>query len=78
MHVTLTTIEGDVYTLEVSDDMDLESFRALCSIETNIPSNEVLLRYEGRELVGPKNPLKSFNIRDYDMLLGRHLTTFCF
>lgn len=68
MKVVVTTVAGDMYNMEVADDMDLESFRAVCAMETGLDGNQVVLKYEGQELKGGQLPLSHFKIKDNDVL----------
>jgi len=69
MRITLTNEQGAMYNLEVSEDMDLASFKALCEVETSIPTQQINLVFEGKELVDDTKPLNSFNIKDGEVLL---------
>ena len=50
MRLTVTTLNDDIFTFEVSDDMDLENFRALCELETGIAAREIVVFWNGRPL----------------------------
>jgi DNA damage-inducible protein 1 len=50
MRLTITTLNDEIFSFEVSDDMDLENFRALCEIETNIVAREIVVFWNGRPL----------------------------
>ena len=64
---------GSMYLLEVSEDMDLGSFKALCEVETMIPSAQISLHFEGKELLDDTKPLNHFNIRDDEVLLSKRM-----
>lgn len=72
MKITLTNEQGSMYNLEVSDDMDLGSFKALCEVETSIPSIQISIFFEGKELLDDSKPLNYFNIKDNEVLLGKY------
>jgi len=50
MRLTVTTLADEVFSFEVSDDMELDSFRALCEIETGISAREIVVFFNGRPL----------------------------
>jgi len=72
MRLTLTTLTDDVYQLEVSCDLELENFKALCEVESGIPAAEISLLHNGRPLYDDKKPLKDYGIADGDMLIIQH------
>ncbi|XP_022668053.1 protein DDI1 homolog 2-like isoform X1 [Varroa destructor] len=69
MKVTLSTVNGDVYVLEVPADMELENFKALAESEVGIPANEIILLHNMRPLVGDKRPLSEQGVSEGDILL---------
>ena len=69
MRLTLTTLTDAVYQLEVSSDLELENFKALCEVESGIPASEISLLHNGRPLYDDKKPLKDYGIVDGDMLM---------
>ena len=50
MRLTVTTLADEIFSFEVSDDMELDSFRALCEIETGISAREIVIFWNGRPL----------------------------
>ena len=74
MRLTLTTLTDAVYQLEVSADLELENFKALCEVESGIPASEIALLHNGRPLFDDKKPLKDYGIVDGDMLMIQHLS----
>ena len=50
MRLTVTTLSDEIFTFEVSEDMELDSFRALCEIETGISAREIVVFWNGRPL----------------------------
>ena len=38
MQITVTTLRGDVFSLEVPEDLELENFKAFCEAESGISS----------------------------------------
>ena len=73
MRLTLTTLSDAVYQLEVSSDLELENFKALCEVESGIPAAEISLLHNGRPLYDDKKPLGEYGIVDGDMLMIQHL-----
>jgi len=69
LRLTLTTLTDAVYQLEVSADLEIENFKALCEVETGIPAAEIALMHNGRPLYDDKKPLKDYGIQDNDMLI---------
>lgn len=69
MKLTITTLTDLVITLDVASDMELENFKALCSLETNINIEKISLFYDGKLLNDLHKPLSSYGIKDGDMLL---------
>ena len=57
MKVTVATLSDTVFTLEVASDMEVENFKALCEVESGIPSSEMLLLFNGQVLLITKDLL---------------------
>lgn len=75
MKITLTTEDGSLFSLEVSSDLELENFRALCEFESGIPANDVVVFYDGNELKDPKKNLTEFGLKEGDVVLIRRRRT---
>ena len=73
MLVTVTTLSDEVFTIEVSEDLELENFKALCEFETGIPAREIAILWNGRPLHDGKTSLKAYGIRHNDILLLQHM-----
>ncbi len=69
MKVTVTTLSDDIFTIEVSDDMELENFKALCEFESGVPSQEISISLNGRVLEDDKKQLKDYGVTDGEVLL---------
>ncbi|PIK45123.1 DDI1-like protein 2 [Apostichopus japonicus] len=69
MKVHLTTFTGHFVTMEVSPDIELENFRALCEVECDIPSAECFISYNGTPLLDDKKTIASYGVKEDDMLL---------
>lgn len=73
MRVSVTTLGDDIFTLEVSDDMELENFKALCELECNIPVSEMALLLNGRPLQDDRMSLEQYGVRDGDVLIVQRM-----
>ena len=69
MKVTITNLAGEIFSLEVSEDMELENFKAFCEFECGIPSKQMFVVWNGNQLQDDKKKLKDYGIQDNDMLL---------
>ncbi|GFT85473.1 protein DDI1 homolog 2 [Nephila pilipes] len=69
MKLTVTTLTDVIITLDVSPDMELENFKALCECEIGYPSQEMVITHEGRPLLDNKTDLNTFGVKDGDVLL---------
>uniref|UniRef100_A0A224YUV7 DNA damage inducible protein n=2 Tax=Rhipicephalus TaxID=426455 RepID=A0A224YUV7_9ACAR len=73
MKLTVTTLSGELYMLDVGAEMELEGLKALCEFESGVPAREMVLMHEGRPLLDDKRSLKSHAIKEGDVLLIQHL-----
>lgn len=73
MKLTVTTLSGELYMLDVGAEMELEGLKALCEFESGVPAREMVLMHEGRPLLDEKRSLKSHAIKEGDVLLIQHL-----
>lgn len=73
MHITVTTLSDQVFALDVSEDLELENFKALCEFEIGISASEIAILWNGRPLHDDKRTLKSYGIKNGDMLLLQHM-----
>jgi DNA damage-inducible protein 1 len=39
MQVTVTTLTGEFFSLEVQEDLELENFKAFCEAESGVPGD---------------------------------------
>ena len=69
MQVTVTTLSGDVFPLEVPDDLELENFKAFCEAESQIQASQMIIIFNGRPLLDDKKPLKDYGIKNGDMVV---------
>lgn len=69
MKVT-ATLEGDqIFTLDVSEDLELENFKALLEFECGIQSSQMMIFHNGLPLRDEKKTLNGYGIKDGDVLL---------
>lgn len=78
MKIVLTTLEGNIYPVEVSPDLELINLKALCEQETDIPSSEMALTHNGRPLTDDSKTLSSYSISDNDILMVQKLICMIF
>ncbi|XP_033764208.1 protein DDI1 homolog 2-like [Pecten maximus] len=69
MLVSVTTLNDQIFTLEVSDELELENFKAMCEYEVGIPAREIVVMWNGRPLHDNKRTMKQYGIKSGDMLL---------
>ena len=69
MQITVTTLSGDVFPLEVPDDLELENFKAFCEAESGIASQEMIILFNGKPLLDDKKTLKEYNVKNGDMVV---------
>ncbi len=69
MKILLTTLEGNIYPVEVSSDIELINLKALCEQETHIPMSKMSLTHDGKPLSDDSRSLASYNIKDDDILM---------
>lgn len=69
MFVTLVYLEKDLtLNLQVQSDLTLENFRAICSVEVSIPSDQLVLVHNGKPLPGDSSTLDSHNVKENDVI----------
>lgn len=73
MKITVTTLSDDIFTLDVSEDLELENFKAFCEVESGFPGPEIVIVFNGRPLMDDKKSLKDLGIRDGDMVIMQHM-----
>lgn len=73
MHITVTTLSDQIFSLDVSEDLELENFKALCEYEIGISAAEIAILWNGRPLHDDKRTLTSYGIKNGDMLLLQHM-----
>ena len=73
MQVTVTTLMGDVFSLEVPEDLELENFKAFCEAESGVPAKEMVIMFNGAVLKDDKKPLKEYGVKNGDMIVMEKL-----
>ncbi|KAK6634956.1 hypothetical protein RUM44_000204 [Polyplax serrata] len=69
MKVTVTTLSDSIFVLDVSEELELENFKAFCEVETGIPANDIVICFNGRPLREEKKSLKKLGIKDGDVVI---------
>lgn len=69
MKITVTTLNDEIFSLDVSDDLELENFKVFCEIESGIPSTEILINHNGKPLMENQQTLKALGIVDGDVVI---------
>jgi len=69
MKITVTTHDDHLIVLDVSEDLELINFKALCEVETGIPSQETGLTHNGQLLVDDFSTMKNLGVRDGDVII---------
>ncbi|XP_030037551.1 protein DDI1 homolog 2 isoform X2 [Manduca sexta] len=73
MKVTVTTLNDEIFVLDVSEDLELENFKAFCEIESGFPAKDITLNFNGKPLLGDKKSLKELGVHDGDVLVLIHM-----
>ncbi|KAF9906914.1 DNA damage-inducible protein 1 [Linnemannia zychae] len=71
MRVSILTDQGDLHTIEVDSQMELENIKALLEADCNIPVEEQALFHNEIELQDPKSTLEGNNVAADDILTLR-------
>ncbi|XP_076653095.1 DNA damage inducible 1 homolog rngo [Halictus rubicundus] len=73
MKVTVTTLSDDIFVLDVSEELELENFKAFCEIESGVPAHEIVIAFNGRPLMDDKKSMRDHGIRDGDAVILQHM-----
>ncbi|XP_076300302.1 DNA damage inducible 1 homolog rngo [Lasioglossum baleicum] len=73
MKVTVTTLSDDIFVLDVSEELELENFKAFCEIEIGVPAHEIVIAFNGLPLMDDKKSLRDHGIRDGDAVILQHM-----
>lgn len=74
MKITVTTHDDHLFVLDVSDDLELINFKALCEVETGIPSQQTGLTHNGQLLVDDFRTMKNLGVSDGDVIIIQRVT----
>lgn len=69
MKITVTTLNDEIFNLDVSEDLELENFKAFCEIESGIPANEILISHNGKPLMDNSLSIKAHGVADGDVVI---------
>lgn len=72
MKITVTTLTDYIFELDVSEELELENFKAFCEVESGFPSAEIVILFHGQPLVDDKKSLKDHGIGEGDVVLLQH------
>ncbi|XP_047524325.1 protein DDI1 homolog 2 [Pieris napi] len=73
MKITVTTLNDDIFILDVSEELELENFKAFCEIESGFPAKDISLNFNGKPLLDDKKTLKELGVNDGDIIILIHL-----
>ena len=74
MKILLTTLDGNIFPVEVSADIEIINLKALCEQETRIPSTRMSLTHEGKTLSDNNKTLSGYNVKEDDILMVQQMT----
>ena len=69
MKITVTTITEKLFFLDVSEDLELENFKAICEMDSGIACSQMVVVFNGKPLTENDKPLKYFGIKDGDCVM---------
>ncbi|RNA26292.1 DDI1 -like protein [Brachionus plicatilis] len=69
MKIILTTLDGNVYPVEVGSDFEIINLKALCEQETGIAAARMSLSFNGRLLNDTSKTLADYSIGDNDIIV---------
>lgn len=69
MRLTVTTLADEIFNLDVSEDLELENFKAFCEVESGIPAREISLVWNGNAMDDDSKTLKSYGLKDGDVVV---------
>ncbi|XP_045509459.1 protein DDI1 homolog 2 isoform X2 [Colias croceus] len=73
MKITVTTLNDDIFVLDVSEDLELENFKAFCEIESGFSAKDIILNFNGKPLLDDKKSLKDHGVNDGDVIILIHM-----
>ncbi|XP_065363273.1 protein DDI1 homolog 2 [Calliphora vicina] len=69
MKITVTTTTDKIFFLDVSEELELENFKAFCEVESGITGSQMVVVFNGKPLIDNQKPLKHFGIKDGDCVM---------
>lgn len=69
MKISAATLTGTTFEMDVSEELELENFKAFCEMECGIPSAQIVITLNGRNLIDDKLSLKDHGVKDGDLVL---------
>lgn len=69
MRITVTTLSDEIFNLDVSEDLELENFKAFCEVESGIPASEISLVFNGKILEDNSKTLKILGLKEGDVVV---------
>ncbi|XP_068632803.1 protein DDI1 homolog 2 isoform X2 [Battus philenor] len=73
MKVTVTTLNDEIFVLDVSEDLELENFKAFCEVESGFSTKDIILNYNGKPLLDDKRTLRDHGVHDGDVIVLLHM-----
>lgn len=73
MKITITTLTDFIFTLDVSEDLELENFKVFCEVESGWPAPEIVISFNGVLLSDDKKSLKDYGVVDGDVVVLQHM-----
>ncbi|XP_045458074.1 protein DDI1 homolog 2 [Melitaea cinxia] len=73
MKVTVSTLNDEIFVLDVSEDLELENFKAFCEIESGFPASDITLSFNGKPMMHDKKSLKELGVHDGDVIVMMHM-----
>lgn len=69
MKVTVTLGGEQIFNLDVSDDLELENFKAILEFDSGVQASQIVIFHNGVPLQNNKKTLNAYGIKDGDVLL---------
>ncbi|XP_055913063.1 protein DDI1 homolog 2 [Eupeodes corollae] len=75
MKITVTTLSDEIFVLDVSEDLELENFKAFCEVESRVPGPQIRVLFNGQPLMDDKKSLKAYGMSDGDCVVIQRITS---
>lgn len=69
MKVTVTLGGEQIFNLDVSDDLELENFKAILEFDSGVQASQIVIFHNGVPLQDNKKTLNAYGIKGGDVLL---------